>query len=58
MLSTRMLTKKEIIELIEEHFSETRPTEKIACLISYNEGVDKPAQQTLIFNRELEGFRV
>ena len=58
MVSTHMLTKKDIIELLEEQFSETRETETIACLISMNTETDKPVQQALIFNKELEGYRV
>ena len=57
MLSTQMLTKKETIELIEQHFADVRETERISCLVTYNTHCGESPQQVLLFNREIEGFR-
>lgn len=55
MIATRLLTKQDLIELIDKQYSDARPTETIACIVTMSDGYNAPGQQTLIFNKELEG---
>ena len=57
MVSTRLLTKQDLIELVNEQYPEARPTEMIACMITMLDGCDAPGQQALVFNKELEGVK-
>lgn len=57
MVSTRLLTKQDLIELVNEQYPEARPTEMIACMITMSDGCDAPGQQALVFNKELEGIK-
>lgn len=57
MIATRLLTKQDLIDLLDEQYPEVRPTETIACLVHVAGNYDAPGQQALIFNKELEGIK-
>ena len=51
MTSVKNLTKKDLLELIEENFPEARKHETIATLFTVNEGYEKPLQQCILFHK-------
>lgn len=53
MIGVVSLTKKDLIELIEEEFPDARDTETIAVILSFGESCDSPKQQCLQFNKEV-----
>lgn len=57
MLSTRMLTKQDIIDLMNQQYPDAKSNDLIACVITIANGHDAPGQQALLFNKELEGLK-
>ena len=57
MLSTRMLTKQDVIDLVNQQYPDVQPDKTIACIVAIADGCDAPGQQVLLFNKELEGLK-
>lgn len=53
MIGAVSLTKKDLIELIEEEFSDSKDTETIAVLFSVGESCNLPKQQCILFKKEI-----
>ena len=55
MVAVKQLTKSDLIELVDKYYSDAKESETIACIISVSDGTKVPAQQALLFSKELEG---
>lgn len=52
-----MLTKQDIIDLMNQQYPDAKSNDLIACVITIANGHDAPGQQALLFNKELEGLK-
>ena len=51
MTSTRLLTKQDLLDLIEEVFPDARPTERVAVMLAIKE--DDCTNQCILLTREV-----
>lgn len=54
MVSTKLLTKQEIIDLVNQQYSDVSPNDVIACIFAIADDYKTPKQQCLLFDKELE----
>lgn len=52
-----MLTKRDVIDLVNEQYCDVEPNETIACVVTIDNSNDVLIQQALLFNKELEGLK-
>ena len=52
-----MLTKQDIIDLVNQQYPDAKSNELIACVVTIADGHNAPGQQALLFNKELEGLK-
>lgn len=50
------MSKKDLIEFINENFSECRENDTIATFFYCSDGYDKPQQQCILFRKEVENI--
>lgn len=50
------MSKKNLIQFINENFSEYHENDTIATFFCCSDGYDKPQQQCILFHREIENI--
>lgn len=54
MTGMKEMTKEDLYEFIEQHFSDVNKNKIICCLFYTSAGYNKPQQQCIMFKEELE----
>lgn len=50
------MSKKDLIEFINENYSEYHENDTIATFFYCNDGYDKPQQQCILFHKEIKNM--